>query len=178
MRFSRFALLFAAISTSNPAAVAQGTFQVYVASTYETLPTVNRMWGNFTVTADRLFYGDVDVEFGFEGDKVQIFRSLPANSAGEPLFTLTPQGGFYPTGDPQDLGSSGWGFTVQRSLTTAELADLEAGNWWVGVDLAALPGRTIRGQVTAVPEPTIYSLLGCGASLLVVAAFRTRSRAR
>src|SRR5687768_7156327 len=130
-------IMFAAICPST----AQGLFHTYVESHHPSSPSVNRLWGSFTLNEQRLFVGQVDVEFGVQGDRVQIFRSTSSQSLGEPLFTLPEIGGFYPTGDPEDPGTIGWGFEINRTLSPTEVADLQAGFWWVDVDLAALPGR-------------------------------------
>src|SRR5687768_9244175 len=88
-------ILLAGFSPSN----AQGLFHTYVESRYPSAPNVNRLWGSFTLDDQRLFRGLVDVEFGVQGDLVQIFRSTSSQTPGEPLFALSENGGFFPTGD-------------------------------------------------------------------------------
>jgi len=54
-----------------------------------------------------------------------------------------------------------------NNLTTPQINDLLAGLWYANVYSTTYPGGEIRGQITAVPEPSAFALLGVGAALLV-----------
>jgi hypothetical protein len=64
-------------------------------------------------------------------------------------------------------------FGAQRLLTSAEVADLEAGYWWVSVITPEYPNGEIRRQLTVVPEPTIVGLAAFCCAVLLVARKRS-----
>lgn len=69
------------------------------------------------------------------------------------------------------LGSPSAGSTT---LTVAQVADLEAGLWYVNVHSSIFPGGEIRGQLTEdVPEPSALILSGLGLAAL---AFYRRTK--
>jgi hypothetical protein len=51
------------------------------------------------------------------------------------------------------------------SITAAQVADIQAGLWYVNIHTNVFPGGEIRGQV--VPEPLTLSLLGLGSAVLI-----------
>ncbi|HYE72769.1 MAG TPA: CHRD domain-containing protein [Blastocatellia bacterium] len=48
------------------------------------------------------------------------------------------------------------------TLTALQIERLSAGLWYVNVHNTAAPGGIIRGQLTAIPEPSTLLLLGTG----------------
>ena len=63
-----------------------------------------------------------------------------------------------------NLISNPTGYTT----TAQQLADLNAGLWYLNIHDSSFPGGEIRGQILPVPEPSIFALavLGTGAWLL------------
>jgi hypothetical protein len=83
------------------------------------------------------------------------------------------------------LGTSGevtgaWSSTDAQPLSPALVNELLAGNIYVDIHSTAFPGEPqpeIRGQLTAVPEPSTLTLLGLGALGLLGYRWRGRKRA-
>lgn len=65
---------------------------------------------------------------------------------------------------------TGGAYTVAQ-----QIADLNAGLWYVNVHSAAFGGGEIRGQIVAVPEPSTWALAGLGLSSLLVWRLRRRN---
>jgi hypothetical protein len=59
------------------------------------------------------------------------------------------------------------------TTTSQQIADLNAGLWYLNIHDSTFPGGEIRGQITQVPEPSSLALLGLGAGALV---YRLRRR--
>ena len=71
--------------------------------------------------------------------------------------------------------------TQSFAITPAQVADLEAGLYYINVHDAVFPGGEIRGQLeevqAAVPETTSITLLGLGVAWLVGYRWRRRRAA-
>ena len=59
------------------------------------------------------------------------------------------------------------------TTTAQQIADLNAGLWYLNIHDSTFPGGEIRGQITLVPEPSSLALLGLGAGAI---ALRLRRR--
>lgn len=73
------------------------------------------------------------------------------------------------------LGNTFGTYSNTFVLTAGQAADLMAGLDYVNIHSNAFPGGEIRGQLTAVPEPSTYAL-GGAALLALLAARRFRCR--
>jgi len=62
-----------------------------------------------------------------------------------------------PNGQPGSVSYSG-----NFSATAQEISDLENRQWFVNVMTSAFPNGEISGQISAVPEPSSFALLGIG----------------
>jgi len=65
---------------------------------------------------------------------------------------------------------SGGAYTVSQ-----QMADLNAGLWYLNVHSTAFPGGEIRGQILAVPEPSTLALVGLGVGSLLAWGVRRRA---
>jgi CHRD domain-containing protein len=52
------------------------------------------------------------------------------------------------------------------TLTTDQINQLEAGLWYINITSFVTPAGQLRGQISAVPEPSVFSLLLIGSSIL------------
>jgi hypothetical protein len=65
-----------------------------------------------------------------------------------------------------------WLFSGSGTLTAGEIADLDSGDLYVNLESTAYPGGEIRGQIEAVPEPSILALIVSGSLALLAGSFR------
>ena len=122
------------------------------------------------------------------------FSGLSANSTAAhihgPAGPLPAQAGvlydFTPSGlNLATLGSTSGGINgtfglvpkgTGGSYTVAQqMADLNAGLWYLNVHSTAFPGGEIRGQILAVPEPSTLALVGLGVGSLLAWGVRRRA---
>jgi hypothetical protein len=54
------------------------------------------------------------------------------------------------------------------TTTAQQIADLNAGLWYLNIHDSTFLGGEIRGQITLVPEPSSLALLGLGAGAIVL----------
>ncbi len=159
------------------AAQAQGTLQFHAALTGSdevppnTDPTIGT--GTFSLTGNSLsFLVDVPATtFISVSGYIQGPASPGANAGiifdlGGPVFRPgndfgTPPG--YRFSSPFD-GTFGAG---PFALTDAQINDLESGVWYVNITSAMHPDGQLRGQILAVPEPSVLALLGLGVGAFV-----------
>ena len=128
--------------------------------------------GTFTLDSSLLFNGKVFMEDYLDVTSVTFFRSTSPSQVGTMLYDLTP-GGIAnpgPNGEP-----GGRLFDFNQTLSSTEAADIEAGLWWVSVITPTFPNGEIRGQITVVPEPSTWALIGFGAVAVAVARKRNRA---
>ena len=72
-----------------------------------------------------------------------------------------------------DLSSGGFSGTV--TLSSDQVTDMLAGQYYINVHTAANPGGEIRGNFTAVPEPSSFLLSGLAACGMVLRRRRKQS---
>jgi hypothetical protein len=137
-------------------AVAQGTleFTVRLDGNHAVPPNATSLGGEgtFSLSPASVFQGDVFILNPFRGGDLTIYSSTSVAALGTAIFTLESYIVF-----PPDPG--GINFRTDRTLTTAERADLFAGNWWA---VYTFSGEMPRGQIELVPEPSTWALLAAG----------------
>jgi len=114
--------------------------------------------GSFEVI-DPTLYVSVLVYSPLKAADVTINGSANPGTIAPVLFDL-PMGVIIAP-DPQ-TGQGGQSYTLAQNLTASQIADLEAGKWYVNIDTAAYPNGELRGQLVPVPEPSSISLFGLG----------------
>jgi len=127
--------------------------------------------GTFTLQPNLLFSGSMGVTIWGDVTSVAIFRSTSQSAVGTHLYDFTP--GLISNPGPGDPGGREFDFT--RTLTSAEASDLASGFWWVNVITPGFPNGELRGQITAVPEPSVYALLTMGFAALLMLAKRRQN---
>jgi CHRD domain len=95
----------------------------------------------------------------------------PPGSTGPVVFSLALGSGAGTTTGSIDPSPQSF------SITAAQVADLQAGNFYVEVATSLVPAGEIRGQLSAVPEPGSLGLAGTAIALGLV-GYGWRSRAR
>lgn len=75
-------------------------------------------------------------------------------------------------------GATSGSFSGSGTFTSSQATDLLAGLYYVNIHTNFYPLGEIRGQLTAVPEPSVYALGAGGAALLTVMISRARRKAR
>ena len=73
-----------------------------------------------------------------------------------------------------DIGVTSGTFSGAGTFSAAEMADLLGNLYYVNIHTTSFPGGEIRGQILKIPEPASVVLLGCGALVVVAAAWRRR----
>lgn len=149
-------------------AAAQGTleFSVTLDGNHAVPPNATRFGGEgaFSLSPTSVFQGNVFIGNELRGGDLTIYSSPSVDALGTAVFALEPYIVFPP--DP-----TGIDFRANRSLTATERADLLAGNWWA---VYTFSGEMARGQITLVPEPSIWALLAAGG--VVVWWYQRRKR--
>ncbi len=69
-------------------------------------------------------------------------------------------------------GNTDGTFSGQATLTDAQITDLNNDSFYVNITSSVYPGGEIRGQLTAIPEPSTMALSGLG--ILLVIRWRAR----
>jgi hypothetical protein len=119
----------------------------------------------FTIDANRSFSGWVALEdHGITA--VALFRSTSVANSGTHLYDFDVGPTVVPDPLSGDPGSQQ--FDLSRTFTPSEAADLQSGFLWISVITPGFPNGELRGQITAVPEPTIIALLALGAMALLI----------
>jgi hypothetical protein len=133
-------------------------------------------WGAFEVRTGNLFVAAVQVfdPVVINGTSVALFRATNPTEIGTQLFELP----FYNYSPPAPGGEGGGAATYilnqTLTLTLTQVSDLQSGYWWVSVVTPAFPNGEIRGQITPVPEPSTWALIGAGSALAAVRQFLHR----
>ena len=73
------------------------------------------------------------------------------------------------------FGQTFGSFSGSQQLNATQIGQLNAGLWYVNIHSANFGGGEIRGQITAVPEPGTWALMGT-AGAMMAAAMRRRKR--
>jgi len=60
-------------------------------------------------------------------------------------------------------------------LSAAQITELESGLWYVNITSFQLPDGQLRGQILPVPEPSMPALLGLGAGLAALRAWKKQA---
>jgi hypothetical protein len=113
--------------------------------------------GDYTLDADRLFTASVWIIELSPSLSVSITRASSMSDPGSkiadlPLWIIIP---------PDFPDNGGEGFSLTRSLTTAEASDLIAGNWYLDIaEVRTLGLGSVREHIVMVPEPTTIELGG------------------
>jgi CHRD domain/PEP-CTERM motif len=136
----------------NPPNASPGTgFGQVVLNAAQTLITVDENWSGLTAPATAShIHGPAPV--GMNAPVLFPFSGVPAATSG-----AIP--------------------TQSFAITPAQVADLQAGLYYMNVHTSTFPGGEIRGQLTLVPEPSTLVLCGIGVVGLV-AHRRMRRRDR
>jgi hypothetical protein len=150
----------------------QGTilFKTYLDSTQAVPPnsSTRTAEGEFYLYPDRSFTGDIFVPDYVGITTVSLFRATGVSDSGAKLFELAPGAIEHPR---PGGGGGGQIFELDTSvnLTAAQTTDLQSGLWWVSVITPEYPNGEIRGQITTIPEPSMFGLMAVGSLLLSVA---------
>jgi hypothetical protein len=171
-------VLFAWSICACTSGIAQSTTQFGIAlDAGHALPSNNSSIigaGSFSVDSQDVLNGVVDVYWGDRTiTAVGLFQSSLATALGQPKAQFSFQisvAPWVPQNGPAFPGADQYRISVP--LTSSDLQELRAGNWWVNVSTANYPNGEIRGQIIAVPEPSTVALalIGVGGVL-----FRCRS---
>lgn len=155
-------------------ALAQGTFQFTAnLSGQNEVPPNNSTWyglGYFDLSGATFDYG-----IGFSapaGEITNVTINGPANSGSTAPIIFDLVAASIIINPPVPIISRVTG-TI-NNLTSAQRDDLLAGLWYVNVYTASgnLPGGEILGQITLVPEPSMWVLMVLGGGLMACLKWR------
>ena len=128
--------------------------------------------GSFTLDGS-LFTGGVLVTSGNTPTGARIHGPAPVGSNAGALFDMS--GPTFVAPDPTTGDPGGMYFDINRVLASSETSDLLAGLWYVNIRSDAFPGGDIRGQIVAVPEPSVLAALCLGGTALCLSMRRKRA---
>ena len=74
------------------------------------------------------------------------------------------------------FGQTFGSFSGSQQLNATQIGQLNSGLWYVNIHSANFGGGEIRGQITAVPEPGTWALMGTAGAMMAAAAVRRRKR--
>ncbi len=114
--------------------------------------------GTFSLNGNSLSYFLRTDPFGF--NRAEIRGPAAPNETAPVLYNLHLDGCFAPGGD--SFGHCT--FFGNLSVSASEASDLQNGLWYVASPYEN-PTRFIRGQITAVPEPSMWMLAGLSAGV-------------
>ncbi len=143
---------------------AQGTFQFTVNLSGANVVPPNSSTaigsGNFTLDSNNLFTGSIGLPY--LNATVRVHGPAAEGSVAPALFDFTPGGIVAPSPDGDPAASRQ--YNVSRTLSGSEINQLMSGLWYVNASDANYPDGDLRGQITAVPEPSsvLLALLGTG----------------
>jgi len=168
--------LFAAAWATAFSTIGQGTtsFQAVIDGPHAVPPnasTRESLGGSFTLTTGLFFSGSVGLVDYLDVTSVTVFRSTSQAALGTRLYDFTPGGIVNP--GPDDPGSRQ--YNLGQTLNPSEASDVASGFWWVNVITPGFPNGEIRGQITAVPEPSTYASIVIGSAMLIIQEKRKRS---
>lgn len=162
------AAAFTAVST-----FAQGTFQfsVILNGANEVPPnsSLNSGNGQFTLNDSLLSWSVGLPDLSFTPIGANVYGPASTSQTAPSIFSLgTPTTGPGPQGGTLTL------YSDSITLTAPQISDLQSGLWYVNILSDAFPAGEIRGQITAVPEPSTLGLFGIAGAVLVGNALRRR----
>jgi CHRD domain-containing protein/PEP-CTERM motif-containing protein len=168
------ALILLALITCAVTAQAQGTFQfaATLSGANEVPPNSDPTvcMGLFSLTGNSLSFALNVPALTFISESASINGPALPGGTGPIIFDL---------GGPIFHGGSGLGSPPYYAffspfggvfgagpftLSNPQINELESGQWYVNVTSAAMPAGQLRGQITPVPEPSVWALL-CGAGV-------------
>lgn len=187
-RISRWVLAVAMVTLSVSAGAATKTY-VFSLDAMQEVPLAavpSSAIGSATVTIDDsldliTFYGTV---FGLDFASVVggHIHAAPAGVSGPVVFDLAPALDFF---GPVSIGAlppvptslAFGGVAKPMPVGLASAINAMPSDFYMNLHTAAYPGGEVRGQLAAaVPEPSVYVLMGAGLGLLGFIARRRRER--
>jgi hypothetical protein len=120
--------------------------------------------GDFDLSPALLFDGRVTLIGAPRPTSVSLFRVANPSEVGVKLYDFFLESIVLPD-LPAFPGSEG--YRITRTLQGSELTDLQSGLWYVNVVTEGFPNGEIRGQLTAVPEPSTVAFILLGTCALL-----------